>query len=302
MLFGQSACAREPGCELIYSACASSATAPRFMGPKKASFSALVWKRPEHDEHKAHSEETENCGEPRGLSRRPVGARLCNHSGRTQVHAVSMILLTVSELGGGIDELDVDVDLLGGGALHLRDQGLAQGQDALHGSDNASLDHQVVLVHLSVLDESAQRGDGLLGEIRSGRRVLGVGLGGLAVSASGGLRASADAEDLLVDLSTVMVTVLTSARDLEGNAGRVPGADTGDLKTAKKDRHKADTQKTEKSEKNNSMHWMSSNTYTACVRSRSQSACVAMWGLALRRPRCVLRGRRATPQREMTPE
>ena len=147
-----------------------------------------------------------------------------------------MIFLTVSELGGGIDELDVDVDLLGGGALHLRDQGLAQGQDALHGSDHASLDHQVVLVDLSVLDEAAQRGDGLLGEVRGGRRVLGVGLGGLAVGASGGLRASADAEDLLVDLGTVMVTVLTSARDLEGNAGRVPGADTGDLSQRKQDR------------------------------------------------------------------
>lgn len=41
--------------------------------------------------------------------------------------------------------------------------------------------------------------------------------------------ALADLVDLLVDLCAVVVTLLTGAGHGEGHAGRMPGADTGDL-------------------------------------------------------------------------
>jgi hypothetical protein len=55
-----------------------------------------------------------------------------------------------------------------------------------------------------------------------------VGLGA-ALDGGSGVGAGTDTVDLLVDLGTVMVTVLTSARDLESNASRMPSTDTSDL-------------------------------------------------------------------------
>lgn len=121
---------------------------------------------------------------------------------------------SVSHLGRGIDELQVD--LLERGTLDLREQSLTQGDDALLGSHDAALDHEPVLVDLTVVRESTERGDVLLGNIHGSLSVVLVLL-------------KTDLVDLLVDLDTVVVTVLTSARDLELNAGRMPRTDTGDL-------------------------------------------------------------------------
>lgn len=44
-----------------------------------------------------------------------------------------------------------------------------------------------------------------------------------------GVDASSDAVDLLVDLGTVMVTLLTGTGDGERHTGRMPGTDTSDL-------------------------------------------------------------------------
>ena len=106
------------------------------------------------------------------------------------------------------------------------------------------LDHDVVLVDLTVVGEAAQRGDRLLRQIRRRRRVV----VGLAVR---GARGSAQAVDLLVDLcagvivlvvarndraqgsrgltSAVVVAALTGASDSPRNTGRVPGTNASHL-------------------------------------------------------------------------
>jgi len=121
---------------------------------------------------------------------------------------------TVTELGGSIDELELDV--LQGRATGVDKEGLAEGDDALLGTGAASLDHDVVLVDDTVVRETAEGSDGLLGKIVLS---LGVRL----------VLALADAIDLLVDLGTVVVTVLTSTGNREHDAGRMPCSDTGDL-------------------------------------------------------------------------
>jgi len=122
----------------------------------------------------------------------------------------------VTDLGGGIDELQVDLlQSVTGGLVQER---LTEGHHALLGTDNRTLDHNPLLVDLTVVREAAHRRDALLGQI--------VGGGGTVRVLA---QLLADAVDLLVDLGTVVVTVLTRARHLELHARRMPGTDTGDL-------------------------------------------------------------------------
>lgn len=58
----------------------------------------------------------------------------------------------VPKLGGGVDELEVD--LLQSTAACLHEQGLAQSQHPLLGSDNTALQHQEVVGHLTIVDKS----------------------------------------------------------------------------------------------------------------------------------------------------
>ncbi len=69
----------------------------------------------------------------------------------------------MSELGGGVDELEAD--LLESRALGVAHKRLTKGQDTLLGSDNAALEHEPVLIDNTVVGESSHRGDGLEGEI-----------------------------------------------------------------------------------------------------------------------------------------
>lgn len=120
----------------------------------------------------------------------------------------------VTVLGGSIDELDVE-------RLHVRALGdghhtLAESDGALAGTSDAALDHQEVLVDLAVVREATHGGDALLGKISLGGSRHGVAL-------------LADAQHALVDLGTVVVTLLTGAGNSGFNTGRVPGTDTGDF-------------------------------------------------------------------------
>ncbi|RUP51504.1 hypothetical protein BC936DRAFT_147775 [Jimgerdemannia flammicorona] len=124
---------------------------------------------------------------------------------------------TVTELGRSIHKLKGD--LLKGRSLSMRDKGLAEGEDALLCTDASTLDHDEVLVDITVVGEPAQGRDGFLGDIE---------LGG-AVELVGGL---ADAVDFLVELHTVMITTLTGTGDGVHDAGRMPSADTSDLAKA----------------------------------------------------------------------
>mmetsp|Transcript_2384 Transcript_2384/g.5147 ORF Transcript_2384/g.5147 Transcript_2384/m.5147 type:complete len:393 (-) Transcript_2384:57-1235(-) len=118
----------------------------------------------------------------------------------------------VAELGGGVDELEVD-RLVALGAGH---DGLAQGERALLDADAAALDHDPVVTHDAVVREAANGVDVLLGQI---------GRGG----SGGGIALLANAVDGLVDLRAVVVAALTSAGDLETDASRVPRTDASNL-------------------------------------------------------------------------
>lgn len=120
----------------------------------------------------------------------------------------------MSKLGTGIDKLDVD--WLQMSAVGVLQHSLTKNKRSLLGSDNTTLEHDPVLVDLTVLDESTHWGDTLLGQISSS----------LARSLVAGL---SDAVDLLVDLSTMEVSVLTGTWDGSGDTGRMPRSNTGNL-------------------------------------------------------------------------
>jgi len=117
-------------------------------------------------------------------------------------------------LGGSINELDVKglmVRSLGGG--HNR---LTKSDSSLARTTNTSLDHEPVLVDFTVMRESTNRGDGFLSQISLSGAVIGITL-------------LTHAHDSLVDLGTVMVTLLTGTGQSETASRRMPGTNTSDL-------------------------------------------------------------------------
>jgi len=125
----------------------------------------------------------------------------------------------VTHLGRGIDELEID--LLEGDARNLGQEGLTKSDDTLLGSHDATLKHDPVLVDFTVVREATHGGDRLLSEVVAGHGVVSV------VS-----QGSAHSVDLLVDLSSVVETVLTSTSNRVGNSSRMPRTDTSDLSLA----------------------------------------------------------------------
>ncbi len=124
---------------------------------------------------------------------------------------------TVAHFGGCIDELDVD-----GSELLLvgrREDGFSHCDDLLFGANDATLDHEEVLVDLTVVREASERGDVLLDEISLG--------GGIVLDATDGT--STNAVDLLVEFSTMMITELTRSSNSPLNGHWMPGTNTGDL-------------------------------------------------------------------------
>eukprot|EP01084_Bolivina_argentea_P258174 435147_1 len=123
---------------------------------------------------------------------------------------------TVAQLGGGVDELEGD--LLGEGARGLGGHGAAQGDDTTLGSGDGALQHDVVVADNTVSDEATHGGDGLLSDVVVGGGVLTVNEGGLT-----------DVVNLLVEVGTVVVTVLTGAGNSVAHALGMPGTNAGDL-------------------------------------------------------------------------
>ena len=93
---------------------------------------------------------------------------------------------------------------------------LAKGDDTLLGSGDGALQDEEIVLDDTVVGEATHGRDLLVGDIRLGR--------GVSVVLSG-----ADAVDLLVELITVVVTVLTSTCDGEHDLRRMPCTDTSDL-------------------------------------------------------------------------
>lgn len=125
---------------------------------------------------------------------------------------------TVTDLGGGIDELKVDLFKSSSG--NLGNQRLSKDKGSLLGTDAATLDEDEVFSDDTVMGETTQRSDGLFGQISSS---------GSVVSTTFVLNTNTDSVDLLVHFSSVMVTQLTGSGDGESYSGRMPSTDTTDL-------------------------------------------------------------------------
>ena len=132
---------------------------------------------------------------------------------------VGCLEATMTHLGRCIDELEVD--LLEGASRDLREEGFSESDDSLLGSHDATTDHDPVLVDFTIVGEPTHGSDRLLSEI--------VLCGGVVGVLSQSLTHSVD---LLVDLSSVVETVLTGSRDGVRNSGRMPRTDTSDLSLA----------------------------------------------------------------------
>jgi hypothetical protein len=124
---------------------------------------------------------------------------------------------TVTVLGGGVDELDID--LLGLPRLDGGEDGLSEGNGSLSGTSDTALDEDVVLVDLTVMGEATKRGNVLDDGISLG--------GGVVLNTSHGT--SSDSVDLLVDLGSGMVSALTGAGDRPLDGRGMPSSNTSDL-------------------------------------------------------------------------
>lgn len=127
---------------------------------------------------------------------------------------VGSLETTVSKLGTGVDELEIDsFQMLALGVLHQR---LSEDQRTLLHTNNGTLDHDPVFVDFTVMNEATHGGNSLLCEIGFSR-------------ATGFIALLSDAVNLFVHFSTVEVSVLTSTGNSGGNTGRVPRSNTGNL-------------------------------------------------------------------------
>jgi len=120
----------------------------------------------------------------------------------------------VSELGRSIDELEFDLFLRS--SAGLGHEGLSKGENSLLDSDDASFEDEEVFGDVSVSGETSHRGNSLLGDVGFGASGRGVVL-------------LSDPVDLLVDLGSVVVSVLTSTSHGVTDSRRMPCSDTGDL-------------------------------------------------------------------------
>jgi len=127
----------------------------------------------------------------------------------------------MTKFGRCIDELELD--LLQGNTLGAGNQSLAQSDDTLLGSHTATLDHDEVIVNFTIVDKTTHGGDSLVSQIVLGGGVV---LDNLSLA---GVDSTTNAVDLLVQLGTVMVSLLTSTCNRELDARWMPGSDTSDL-------------------------------------------------------------------------
>jgi len=120
----------------------------------------------------------------------------------------------VTEFGGGIDPFEID--LLEGFSRCVNLEGFSQGEDSLLDTRARSLDHDEVVFDLTVSDEATHWCDPLGGNVKLGG---GVGL----------VRSETHTVNLVVDRSTVMVSILTGTSNSPLHVSRMPGSNTGDL-------------------------------------------------------------------------
>ncbi len=124
---------------------------------------------------------------------------------------------TMAELGGGVDELDLD--LFGHPVAGGWEKRLAENNGSLLGSEDLTSDEEVILVDFTVEGETAHRGDVLLNSVSISGGVVGYTSDGT----------SSETVDLLVDLGTGVVTLLTRAGDRPLDGSWMPSSDTSNF-------------------------------------------------------------------------
>ena len=100
---------------------------------------------------------------------------------------------------------------------------LSKSKNTLLRSNTTSLDHDEILFNLSVVRESSHWVDRFVSQVVFGGGVV---FDQLAIL---GMESITDVIDLLVDLGTVMVSLLTGTSDGELDSGRMPCSNTGNL-------------------------------------------------------------------------
>lgn len=103
-------------------------------------------------------------------------------------------------------------------------QALAQGADTLLDADGAALDHDPVLRHDTIVGEPAHGRDCLFRYVKAGG------------PARRDLLLCSHAIDLLVELGSVVISVLTGTRDRVHDTAWMPGTDTGNLNVVRRAR------------------------------------------------------------------
>jgi len=128
---------------------------------------------------------------------------------------------TVSDLRGGIDEFELDLlEIL---SLGVNVHWSSQTDGALADTHAGALDHEEVVLDLAVMREATDWVDRFDGDVSCGGTIVHVDLAVL------GLIAGTNSVDLLVDLHTVMVTLLTSTSHGVADSRWMPRTNTGDL-------------------------------------------------------------------------
>jgi len=127
----------------------------------------------------------------------------------------------VSELGGGIDTLEVD--LLEVLSLVVDQEWLSQKNGSLSDAHARALDHDEVVLDLTVVWEASDWVDALFGEVGLSGTVVHVDLAAL------GFVAGTQSVDLLIDLDSVVVALLTASSNGVTDSRWMPSTNTGDL-------------------------------------------------------------------------
>jgi len=127
------------------------------------------------------------------------------------------LVTTVTELGGCVDELDLN--LFGHPVAGGWEDRLTEDDCSLLGSHNLTSDKEIVLGDFTVVGETSERGDVLLNGISSGGGIVG----------DTADLTSTETVDLLVDLGTGVVTLLTSSGDRPFDGSGMPSTDTSNL-------------------------------------------------------------------------
>jgi len=136
------------------------------------------------------------------------------------IHALLRSLeSTVSEFGRSIDPFERDLFL--GNGVGWRNERSSEGDGSRDEARAGSFQHDEVFFHFTIPDETTHWSDMLVGKVNSSSGVV---FAFFAVDFS-----SSDHVDLLVDLCSVVVSVLTDTSDGVGHSRWMPSANTSDF-------------------------------------------------------------------------